>query len=130
MQSKLKTYSKSIVLVISLVTSSCYNAQRNCSHFKTGTFEFEYEINHQKIREKFTRNDTLEISFSKAKPDSATVRWINDCEYILQKINPKSIHEKKAIHIKILTTDSNGYNFEYKYVGTTQKQKGYVTKIK
>jgi hypothetical protein len=37
--------------------------------------------------------------------------------------------EEKAIHIKILTTKGNEYNFEYNIVGDTNKQKGTAKKI-
>jgi hypothetical protein len=37
--------------------------------------------------------------------------------------------EKKAIHMKILTTNEKTYTFEYSFVGETAKQKGIVTKI-
>lgn len=38
--------------------------------------------------------------------------------------------ERKAIHMKILTTSTDSYTFEYSYVGDSNKQKGIVTKIK
>ncbi|MGM0392634.1 MAG: DNA topoisomerase IV, partial [Bacteroidota bacterium] len=63
------------------------------------------------------------------KTDTSSVRWINDCEYIVKNLNPKNMAEEKALHIKILTTDKNTYTFEYGLVGGTQKQKGSVTKI-
>ena len=37
--------------------------------------------------------------------------------------------EKKAIHFKILTTTSNSYNFEYSFVGNSEKNKGSVKKF-
>jgi len=78
----------------------------------------------------FTRNDTIEIDYFKGKADTSSIRWINDCEYIVKKINPKRMAEEKAIHMKILTTNGEEYIFEYNIVGDTKKQKGTVKKIK
>ena len=58
------------------------------------------------------------------------MRWINDCEFVLQKLHPKNREEKKSIHMKILTTNDNGYSFEYSYVGETKKQRGVVNTVK
>ena len=78
----------------------------------------------------FKRNDSIEIDYYQGKADTSSIRWINDCEYIVQKINPKNRAEEKAIHMKILTTDNNEYTFEYNIVGQTNKQKGTAVKVK
>ena len=116
-------------LLLSFLIFSCYNPERNCQDFKTGTFEYEALIGTELLTTTFNRNDTLEIDFFKGKSDSSSIRWINDCEYIVKKINPKNMAEEKAIHIKILTTKGNEYNFEYNIVGDTNKQKGTAKKI-
>jgi hypothetical protein len=38
--------------------------------------------------------------------------------------------EEKAIHMKILTTNKDGYTFEYGVVGDPKKQRGSVIKVK
>tara|TARA_B100000497_G_scaffold94268_1_gene105640 strand:+ start:7630 stop:8001 length:372 start_codon:yes stop_codon:yes gene_type:complete len=116
-------------LLISFLIFSCYNPERNCHNFKTGIFEYEALIGTELLTTTFNRNDTLEIDFFKGKSDSSYIRWINDCEYIVKKINPKNMAEEKAIHIKILTTKGNEYNFEYNIVGDTNKQRGTAKKI-
>ena len=116
-------------LLLSFLIFSCYNPERNCQDFKTGTFEYEALIGTELLTTTFNRNDTLEIDFFKGKSDSSSIRWINDCEYIVKKINPKNMAEEKAIHIKILTTKGNEYNFEYNIVGDTNKQRGTAKKI-
>ncbi|HKX86519.1 MAG TPA: hypothetical protein VJL37_07590 [Flavobacterium sp.] len=120
---------KKIVLLLSLTLASCYQQEHNCNDFKTGKFEFTQEIEGKKMTSVFERNDSLQIETFNGKTDTASVRWINDCEYILQKLNPKNMQEKKAINIKILTTNKNQYLFEYSFVGEAKKQKGTVTKI-
>ena len=119
-------------LLISLLLSisSCYNIERNCNDFHTGTFEFEALIDGELAKTTFIRNDSIEIDFYQGKSDTSSIRWINDCEYIVKKINPKNMAEQKALHMKILTTDGNTYMFEYAIVGSNTKQKGVVKMIK
>ena len=115
-------------LLASFLLISCYNPERNCIDFKTGTFEYEALVGTEILTTTFVRNDTIEIDYFKGKSDTSSIRWINDCEYIVKKINPKSMSEEKAIHMKILTTNESGYIFEYNIVGDTKKQKGTVKK--
>jgi hypothetical protein len=116
-------------LLLAFLIFSCYNPERNCQDFRTGTFEYEALIGTEVLTTTFTRNDTLEIDYFKGKSDSSYIRWINNCEYIVKKINPKNRAEEKAIHMKILTTKGNEYIFEYNIVGDTNKQKGTAKKI-
>jgi hypothetical protein len=120
---------KIILLLPLLLLLSCYDAERNCKDFKTGKFKFEYEVDGVKKTTVFERNDSLEIETFEGKTDTASIRWVNDCEYVLQKIHPKNMAEKKAIGMKILTTSKNSYTFEFGMVGVDTKQKGTVTKI-
>lgn len=101
-------------LISMLLLASCYNVERNCSDYKTGTFEFIYTIDGIEKTGRFVRTDTLNIDYYEGKVDSSSVRWINDCEFILKKINPKHMSEMDAIHMKILSTTNNSYTFEYK----------------
>ena len=109
--------------------ASCYNQERNCTDFKTGKFKFETEINGEKKTTLFTRTETLEIETFEGKTDTASVRWVNDCEYVLRKLNPKNMAEEKAIAIRILTTSKNSYTFEFGVVGSDTKQTGTVVKL-
>ena len=114
---------------ILLLLGACYNQERNCTDFKTGKFKFEHEIDGKKQITYFERNDSIEVETFEGKTDTSSVRWINDCEYILKKINPKNMQEQKAVHMKILTTNDDTYTFEFSIVGDNNKQKGTVTKI-
>ncbi|MCG2611905.1 DNA topoisomerase IV [Flavobacterium sp. SM15] len=120
---------KIFILPILLILVSCYNQQRNCNDFKTGKFEFTQEINGQQKKSVFERTENLQIETFNGKTDSASIRWVNDCEFVLQKLHPKNMQEKKAISMKILTTNEIGYTFEYAFVGEAKKQRGTVTKI-
>ncbi|WP_299362347.1 hypothetical protein [Winogradskyella sp.] len=104
-----------ILLCILVVFTSCYQVERNCSDFKTGEFKFDYMIDGVKKTGRFVRTETLNIDFYEGKVDTSSVRWINDCEFILKKLNPKTNSEKDAIHMKILSTEgTSSYTFEYK----------------
>ncbi len=120
---------KIIFLLPILALVSCYNTERNCKDFKTGKFKFEYEVDGVKKTTFFERKDNIEIETFDGKTDTASIRWVNDCEYILQKIHPKNMAEKKAINMKILTTSKNSYIFEFGIVGSDEKQRGTVEKI-
>lgn len=122
---------KKIILLLPLMLLvCCYNVENNCKKFKTGKFRFDHEVDGVKKTTLFERNDSIEIETFEGITDTASIRWVNDCEYILQKKHPKNREEKKAIDIKILTTSENSYTFEFGMVGVATKQRGTVTMIK
>lgn len=112
-----------------LFFTSCYSPERDCTSYRTGTYEFETYLNGEIVTSKFVRNDSIEIDFFQGKTDTSSVRWINDCEYILKNLNPKNRAERQPIHIKILTTGKDSYMFEYGLVGDSKKEKGEVKRI-
>ncbi len=119
----------SILLLPLLILTSCYESERNCSDFKTGTYEFEALSGTEIFKTTITRNDSIEIDFFDGKSDTSSIRWINDCEYVLEKLNPKNQAEKKAILIKILTTKQDTYTFEFSEVGKTKTSKASARKV-
>jgi hypothetical protein len=118
------------LLLLTLCITSCSKKERKCTDFKTGTFEFVQEINGKKFTSTFTRTETLQIETFNGKTDTAWVRWVNDCEFVLQKLHPKTMNERKAISMIILSTEGNSYTFDYSFVGDAKKQRGTVTKTK
>jgi hypothetical protein len=59
--------------------------------------------------------------------DTASIRWVNDCEYILKNYTQKH-GRRKSIDMKIwLTTSGNTYTFEFGMVGSTSKQRNCKT---
>ena len=121
---------KKILFVLPLMSlMSCYDAERNCKDFKNGKFKFEFEVNGVKKTTVFERKDNIEIETFEGKTDTATVRWVSDCEYVLQKKHPKNMAKEKAISMKILTTSKDSYTFEFGMIGSEEKQRGTVTKI-
>ena len=116
--------------LVSLTTlTSCYNTERNCADFRTGTFEFEAVVGTELSKTTFKRNDSIEIDYFRGKADTSYIRWINACEYVVTKKNPKNQAEKRAIHMKILSTKGAEYIFEYNIVGETRKERGTAVKV-
>jgi len=120
---------KILVLPFSILLFSCFQQERDCESFKTGTFEFKQEVNGTEHTSVFERTDSLQIETFNGKTDTATVRWVSDCEFILQKLHPKTMAEKQAINMKIIMTNKNSYTFEYSFVGQGKKQRGQAIKI-
>ncbi len=104
--------------------------QRNCANFKTGEFTFTAIVDGEEKKTTFHRTLDTEVDFYEGKQDTSTVRWINDCEYVLKNINPKSKAEEKSIHIKILTTTDSSYTFEYSAIGDKRKFRGTAYKTR
>ncbi|QWX85363.1 hypothetical protein H0I23_06905 [Cellulophaga sp. HaHaR_3_176] len=111
------------ILFIALSATSCYQPERNCADFKTGDFTFEYEVDGQKKKSNFTRTEKYSIEHYENQIDTASVRWLNDCEFILNTSTNET-----PIHYKILSTTKNSYMFEYNVVGKANKSKGTAVK--
>lgn len=118
-----------LVTLLVVLLTSCYSYERDCKKFQTGVFVFETYLNGEFVKTRFTRNDSIEIDHFQGKTDTSSVRWINDCEYILTNLHPENRAEKKPIHIKILTTNKNSYTFEFSEVGSANKQQGTARKV-
>ncbi|MEM9076377.1 MAG: DNA topoisomerase IV [Bacteroidota bacterium] len=117
-------------LVVVLIFSCSAPPERNCKNFKEGKFSFTTEINGEAKKTLFERTGKIEIDYFEGKQDTSSIRWINDCEYVLKNLNPKSKAKEKSIHIKILTTTDSSYTFEYNAIGDTRRFKGIAYKIR
>lgn len=117
-----------LIFVSLLALTSCYNTERNCNDYKTGSYYSEVIIDSILYKSEFTRNTDIQVEFYNKKTDSSEVRWINDCEMVFRTINPKNRAQRKDVHLKILTTTDSSYTFEYSYVGEKLKQKGIAYK--
>jgi hypothetical protein len=121
------------LLLLSL--QSCYsNKERNCGDFKTGTFEFEGLVGTEIKKTRFIRNDTIEIDYYDNKIDTFSIRWVNDCEYVMKKFRPRNQADKEAVLFKILSTEGANYTFEYSMLIKKKNKKkvvkqGTATKI-
>jgi len=120
---------KKLLFLFILSLFSCQKqVECNPKDFKTGKFIFEQMVNGKKEITTFERTEKIQIETYKGRIDTATVRWVNDYEFILQKRKPRNSAEKKAICMRIISTKDKTYTFEYSFVGENKKQTGTVTK--
>jgi len=103
-------------LFILLLLTSCYTIDRDCDEFRTGEFEFSYELNDTIRKSTFSRTIDYEIEEYNNVIDSSLISWVNNCEFILTKLNPKTNQEKRPVRIKIIRTYEDKYDFEYSSV--------------
>lgn len=125
-----------LLLLITSLTSCVEQADRDCSDFKNGTFEYTYMDGEKELKATFVRKDSIEIDyFPDGRIDTIRVKWINDCEFISRNLTPKRLSDKKAVHFKILSTTEDSYTFEFSNVikeskSDYVKSRGTVYKIK
>ena len=73
--------------------------------------------------------DKLRRLFNGIK-DSSTIKWVNNCEFLLTKLNPRTNQERRPVRIKILRTYGDKYDFEFSQVNNLQKiTRGTVKRI-
>jgi len=111
------------LLFASLLLASCYQPERNCADFRNGNYTFDYEVNGEKKTGSFTRDERYSVEYYDNKIDSATVKWVNDCEFVLQDIKTNT-----SVQMKILSTTQKSYTFEYSLVGKSKKSRGVAIK--
>ena len=121
---------KNYLIIFCFLLASCYSVERNCIPFHEGTFEFSQIINGKLTRSVFERTPDYEIERFEGVLDTASLRWVNDCECILTKLNPTTNQDKRPIQIKILSTTDQSYTFEYSLVGdSANTQRATIQKI-
>ena len=119
-----------LVFFILVLFISCYSLERDCKPFQQGEFKFTQIIDGEIKSSYFTRDSIFEIELFEGKIDTSSIRWVNDCECILTKLNPNNIQEKRPIQIRIISTKGDRYTFEYSLVGDSKnKQRGNIQKI-
>lgn len=117
-----------LLVLLGVTLTSCHQPERNCKAYRNGEFSFDYVVDGVNKTGKFTRQGDLSIEYYDGKIDSSSVRWINDCEYVVKKLDPKNKSEEQSIHMKILFTTDNSYTFEYNVVGDNNKSRGTAIK--
>ena len=119
-----------LVFFILVLFISCYSLERDCKPFQQGEFKFTQIINGEIKSSYFTRDSIFEVELFEGKIDTSSIRWVNDCECILTKLNPKNNQEKRPIQIRIISTKGDRYTFEYSLVGDSKnRQRGSIQKI-
>lgn len=119
---------KLLLTLLVLFCTSCYNDNRSCKDFKTGSFVWEQEAGGKLLRTTFVRTKDLQIETYENKVDSARVEWINECEWRLIPINPKTNADSRAYLFKIMNTTEDSYTFEFMQSGRDQVYRGTAIK--
>jgi hypothetical protein len=115
-------------LIFSL--TSCYENTRDCTDFRTGTFEWTQDSGGKLLTTTFTRTEDLQIETFENVTDTSRVEWVNDCEWSIIPINPKTNAESRAYLFKIMRTEGDTYYFEFTQSGRDQIYKGSAKKLK
>ncbi|RPG67784.1 MAG: hypothetical protein CBD07_003050 [Flavobacteriaceae bacterium TMED147] len=119
-----------LIFFVLVLFISCYSLERDCKPFQRGEFKFTQIINGEIKSSYFTRDSIFEIELFEGKIDTSSIRWVNDCECILTKLNPNNNQEKRPIQIRIISTKDDRYTFEYSLVGDSKnRQRGSIQKI-
>ncbi|MDA9602560.1 DNA topoisomerase IV [Flavobacteriaceae bacterium] len=119
-----------LIFIILVLFISCYSLERDCKTFQQGEFKFTQIINGEIKSSYFTRDSIFEVELFEGKIDTSSIRWVNDCECILTKLNPNNNQEKRPIQIRIISTKGDRYTFEYSLVGDSKnRQRGSIQKI-
>ncbi|HLN96021.1 MAG TPA: hypothetical protein VK183_10345 [Flavobacterium sp.] len=127
-----RSYSNFLYLLIAAGTTvfGCMpRPETDCKAFHTGRFRFELEVDGVKKTTVLDRTENFQYETFEGKTDTASVRWVNDCEFVLQEQQPKSVLPKRPIRMKILTTSKNSYTFEYGIVGEKDTRIGTAYRI-
>jgi len=111
-----------------LLTTSCYDSDRECTRFKTGTFEWSQEIEGEEVTARFVRTNDYQIEYFQDRVDSSTIKWINDCEYRITPINPKTNAESRAYLFKIIRTEGDRFYFRFQQSGDEALYDGMAVK--
>lgn len=116
--------------LLTLLVTACFTPAKDCSKFKTGTFEYQTYADGELIKAKIVRNDSLEIDYyNPQEPDTSAIRWVNDCEYILRKYGAKAPGEKQSFKMRIIETEENHYTFQFSQVGEIKVKEFTATRI-
>lgn len=119
-----------LIFFVLVLFISCYSLERDCKPFQQGEFKFTQIINGEIKSSYFTRDSIFEVELFEGKIDTSSIRWVNDCECILTKLNPNNNQEKRPIQIRIISTKGDRYTFEYSLVGDSKnRQRGSIQKI-
>jgi len=111
-----------LLVVLGWGMLSCVDQpQRNCMQHQTGEYWVIIEQNGEADSSLILRSEETQIEVYQQKRDTSYVRWLNDCEFVLQMANPRNRQEEKALRFKILTTTDSSYAFEYSYVNSKNR---------
>ncbi len=106
---------------------SCNNNQINILELREGTFETT--LPKKNTKSIAVRTKTIQIETYNGKKDTFAIKWLNNFEYELLKIHPKSSLDSIPFMVKITKLSHNGYSFKAHYKGNKYIQKGKAIKL-
>lgn len=115
---------KLLLIIVACFIASCYSNERDCVSYRTGTFTWEQESGGKLFKTVFTRTENYQIEKFEQQIDTSRIEWINDCEWRVIPINPKSNADSRAYLFKIISTNEESYTFEFKQSGRDQTYRG------
>ncbi len=105
-----------LILIINLTLNSCAQ-EKNCADFKTGTFEYSDEI-YSDLKVIRTDSTQTEINTKNGLEMHSSIKWINDCNYVLTitKVLNADLENVigKTIEVEIVETKTNSYKLKSK----------------
>ena len=100
---------------LALFLNSCLeNPNRDCLKHKNGYYKFSFEYNGEVMTSYFKRDQNLGVEVFNKKIDSSSIKWINNCEFIVTKLKPQNNTEKNPVNIRIISTSDSSYVFSFK----------------
>jgi hypothetical protein len=81
------------------------------------------------LKTKFIRTEDLQIEYFEDEVDTSRMEWVNDCEWRVIPIDPKTNADSRAYLFKILNTTGDSYTFEFTQSGRDQIYRGTATKL-
>ncbi len=106
---------------------SCNNNRINILELREGTFETT--LASKDVKSIAIRTKSIQIETYNNKKDTFTIKWLNNFEYELLKIHPKSSLDSVPFIVKITKLSHNGYSFKAHYKGNKYIQKGNAIKL-
>ena len=103
-------YKRTIVIVLLIVLNACQNEPLSPDRFKQGIFEIPGGKGYDKTI--VIRKDSIQIEKYQDRIDTLRITWINNFNYMLEMIHPKTAIDEDPIHVKITNIDKKSYDFE------------------
>ncbi|AZQ44167.1 DNA topoisomerase IV [Nonlabens ponticola] len=118
-----------LLLLVSCIACKQYENQRDCDDFRTGTFVWEQESGGKLLKTTFVRTEDMQIETFEGVTDTSRVEWVNECEWRIIPVNPKTNADSRAYLFKILNTTANSYTFEFTQSGRDEIYRGEARKV-
>lgn len=102
-----------IYLILIISCFNCKGQEKKCSAFKTGKFKYVLKNRPELI----IRTDSTQVEINPITKVEAhsSIEWKSECEYVMTYETILNYPEDAShmigqkIHVKIISTDSNGY---------------------